>query len=208
MLPVVIVTGPMRSGTSAVAAICHRLGFIAATSMSPPRPPRWHQDYEDSEALMRLLRSSPPFTDWFPDYLRERLVLAKTLISLGESWVNGITLKSPLYAPHLHLMRKAIEAQTGKYPTIIVCDRDPAESDASLEESNAGLSPAHQAIYRLRQAEIRVALGSGCRDMTIHFGRMLMDPGREACKIAVALGLPKPGDLADAVCNVIEPRPA
>lgn len=219
-LPVVIVTGPMRSGTSAVAAICHRLGFIAATSMSPPRPPRWHSDYEDAEALGHMLAAIWPlgsipdgaaherFRKWFPAYLEARLARANYLIIMGEAWINGITLKSPLYAPFLMEMRETIREQTGGIDAIIiVCDRDEAESDASLAAAN----PSLRLDVLATQKHIRKALASSPTalyiDHCVDFNDMLANPTLCGARIATILGKDS-GEGADIAEEIIDPRPA
>jgi hypothetical protein len=192
----------MRSGTSAVAAICHRLGFFAGAAMSPPRAPRWHSDYEDADGL-RLLMNEPAddFAQWFPVYVKHRMDSAEFLRTHGDEWVRGVMLKSPLYAPHVQSMIKLCPTK----PVVIVCRREQSERKASLIRSNIGLGRPMLRRLVAKQMEIERALELIVPDLTVDFESLLDDPKNWEDPIAHALGLCE-ADADESATSVIDRR--
>lgn len=187
-LPIVIVTGPMRSGTSAVAAITHRLGYYAALLMTPPQPPRWHPDYEDFEALSTIMKIWPMGTDvtnktqgmfavWFEDYLRRRVRAAQQMHENSGGWVIGATFKSPLYAPFIANMRNLCEASDIE-AVVIMCSRAVDDRKASNRAANSGVDP--DALGRHEDAiDAGIAKANQAVDIDMHiqYERLLENPG-------------------------------
>ncbi len=194
---VCVITGPFRSGTSAVAQVAHRLGFIAAMTMTPPRPPRWHQDYEDAEAFATLLNIWPiggditantrkRFSTWFRGYLMARHRHALEL-ARSEPWIVGFCLKSPMYAPFVREMLAITDA------TVIVCQRAPREAD----RSNALINPM-EGMKRTQQT-IRESLATLTPDLAVVFDGLTSDPDAWTRRIARALRVDCTPDAAGAI---------
>jgi hypothetical protein len=136
---VVLITGPMRSGTSMVAEIVHRLGYPVSVLIPAPGPPSWRSDWEDPALTMKLMRGQE--VDW-KAYVDHRERASKALGFEGR-----VAIKSP----YLALYKAAIEKSFPRRETQwIVCVRADAEVERSML--------AHPALSRTHQKRIRAAL--------------------------------------------------
>lgn len=210
MSHIVIITGGMRSGTSAVAQMAHRMGFLACAVMTPPQPPRWHQDWEDFEALTTLMKLWPhgaeisnrtlgAFAVWFDGYARRRLRGADGQKQMGADWIRGVAMKSPLYAPFIPSMIYHCGA-LDITPTVIVCDRDREDRRASNRVANEGVDP--EDLERMENTIDR-ALESIKPDLRIRFEDLLANPADVGAILATALGVDsgEGEDIGEAVIN-------
>lgn len=88
-----------------VAAAVHRLGYPAASWITPPAPPKWYSEWEDREAIEVLLTLAPygqapdddgraMFCDWLPGYLRRRRAQSVVI----DPNARGFACKSPMYS--------------------------------------------------------------------------------------------------------------
>jgi hypothetical protein len=55
----VLVSGPMRSGTSLVASMLHHMGVPMALTVLAPQAPRWQFEWEDCDLTTAAIRSFP-----------------------------------------------------------------------------------------------------------------------------------------------------
>lgn len=188
----------MRSGTSAVAQMVHRMGVCAAMTMTPPQPPRWHADWEDCEALAHLMRLWPlgtpvdrdvraHFQFWFAAYLKLRMQHRDLL---GAPWLPGIACKSPLYAPFLIAIGYEAE-MAGLALKVIVCERDAEDSRASILQSQPKF--LWDSVLAT-QAEIHKALNAPIPGaLIVPFDGLVSEPHWQACRIAEFLGVEDQG---------------
>jgi hypothetical protein len=82
----VVVLGPLRSGCSLIAGVCHRLGWSAGMSLFPPQPPTWRLDWQDQELSMLLVEGRRPTREWFVEYLERRRRYAEE-VGMGGRYV-------------------------------------------------------------------------------------------------------------------------
>lgn len=195
MEPLVLITGPFRSGTSAVAQIVHRIGFIAVTTMTMPVPPRWHCDWEDHPAMIALHdilsknNRSFRFRKWFRQYLEARMVHAVSVSEFTSWHPLGICIKSPMYAMFAGEIAEECR-RVSKPLKIIVCERDRAERRASLEVVNDGApEPLKKAIRRIAgECERASEKIVGDNVIRVNYGMLLLKPKPEAERIAAFVG--------------------
>lgn len=116
----VLITGRMRSGTSLVAQIVHRLGFHVAPTIPAPASPSWRSDWEDPYLTGRLISRTP--VEW-PFYVANRKAVAKKL------GFRGYAIKSP----YLALVWDKVVAAAGDACHIVV-SRDEETRQRSLEQ--------------------------------------------------------------------------
>ena len=90
---IVLVTGPMRSGTSLVAGVLHRLGWCAAVKLAAPGPPSWRLEWEDVDMTVELINGRRPTPGAWIEYLADR---ARHSAAMGFG--GRITVKSPYLA--------------------------------------------------------------------------------------------------------------
>lgn len=208
MTPLVLITGPFRSGTSAVAQVVHRLGFPVSGQIIPPVPPRWHSDWEDQFALLALqhaLNAENPsvwFSDWFPRYLDERREHTTRLAGLTTWNPRGFAIKSPLYAPFVNEIEAACNA-IGKPLLIIKCQRVKADRDKSHDAVNSKILSYTEFVAPVRRlAKIAEKASEAVKeDLLVDYELLLHNPQSECQRIADFLKCP-----ADDAWTVIQSR--
>lgn len=120
----------MRSGTSLVAQIVHRLGFPVSAFIPAPGPPSWRSDWEDVNLTMRLMLGLD--VNW-AGYVDERRKLSHAMGFEGR-----VAIKSPYLALHHKDLKEAFpDAQWVK------CVRADADIERSMR-AHPALSRAHQ----------------------------------------------------------------
>lgn len=151
----VFVTGLMRSGTSMVAEMVHRLGVPVALTLLAPPTADGRLEWEDAEASLTLARLIPlgggtaptpaaaaAFDRWWPDYRRRREAAARSIRWPGRTPPRAIAVKSPLLLFFADRLKG----------TIIATRRDPAAVAASVRRSftRPDLAEATNALLRER----------------------------------------------------------
>jgi hypothetical protein len=191
---IVAVTGLMRSGTSAVAEILHRLGAPCAIHTPAPMPPTWRFDWEDSRLSARLMDASEVPAEWFVDYLAQRLDHAERC-----HFSQTVTLKSPLLAFSRAELGFAAEMLDVPIAWVIV-NRDEARVAASMTQWEA-LDPQVNAAIALELSKPEWSDAD-----TIEYERLVDDPAVHVHSLAQSLGLSSdPEDIQAAIDGVKEP---
>jgi hypothetical protein len=120
---IVIVTGPMRSGTSAVARMCHQMGISMGTSfISPPPGTDMELEYEESELARYMISTTQCEDKWFAEYAVTRMMEGRKI------W--GV--KSPFIIPILEPLVK-LWSEVDK--VVVICTARPIEESMRSLES-------------------------------------------------------------------------
>lgn len=136
MKRILIVTGPLRSGTSMIAGMAHRMGFIAGTWINPPMPPKFRLEWEDKELFDLFYNPSEPTAKDFREYLLRRFFHADAIRRATGVEVPGITVKSPMLAWKWDEFMKAVEfMKLVKHIEVVIvkCTRSWPTPDGNLE---------------------------------------------------------------------------
>lgn len=161
-----VITGPMRSGTSIVARIAHQMGVDMGASMRMPPPGSGlDPEYEDSflaEDLARLAVAAPVTVSWtsLALYIGNRRRKARFL-----SW----GFKSPLLALFWYEWTKAL-AKAREPMKLVLCGRPGPACLASL--ARAARNPIELDTLRRIQGRIYEALPDvdARADLVVPFG--------------------------------------
>ena len=187
--PVVIV-GPMRSGTSMVAEVVHRLGWQVAVAMGAPVPPRWRADWEDLSLSVPVLRGDRPRADWLRGYLDRRRIYSERM---------GFGGRFALKSPYLALVWYELAAAFGEErPFIIKTERAPADIKRSMAD--------HPSLSRKDQAKILAALVWIEGDLVVRYEDATADPLTFAGTVAAALGVLDDDATVRAAAALVGPR--
>ncbi len=173
MSHICLIVGPLRSGTSLVASMVHRLGWCAVSTMGPPIPPSWRADWEDLELSVPLIRGVRPTPEWLAAYIERRRAVSR-LCGMG----GKVALKSPYLAFIWPTLLEAIEYE----PVVVRTYRDEVSMEASRAAHDHLLSADLQRRIRLACREIRPTLEIG-------YGPAIDYPTRTASALAQALGV-------------------
>lgn len=114
----ILITGLMRSGTSVVSSIVHRLGYQVSLEIPAPAPPKWRSDWEDLYLSMDLMKRKR--INW-KSYLDDRREISDMLGFLG------VAIKSPYLALRYGEISSALEDCTW-----IVTQRERSYVDRSF----------------------------------------------------------------------------
>ena len=186
----IVVTGKMRTGTSACAAIAHQAGIIMGRTMLWPRMGDSQIEWEDMELGMTLAnavmsdRMPDPSSvrDWFKSHIGERIEhYAMALANHRDGVVKGWGLKSPYLAPYLDEWREAAEAH-GEPVHVVVTRRDDRKAEReSLERAFSLLrknGAGRIALERGRMAQCRIgqALETITPDFELECEQIRSDP--------------------------------
>jgi hypothetical protein len=181
----VLITGLMRSGTSLVASMCHRLGFMVGPQIPVPIPPRWRSDWEPLELTRGLVNHrGDALHDWLVWYchgLREQSRLV--------GFEGRICLKSPFLAPRWDIVRQAI-------PDAFVVRTFRYSED--VERSMA----AHPALSAADQVKIAAGLRNVRPDCEIGYEAVCDNPVMYASILAKHLGNDSQADIEAAAALV------
>lgn len=177
MPKVIAITGLMRSGTSMVAEVVHRLGWQAAPIMACPLPPSWRFDWEEPHLTKRLMLRQP--INW-KTYIERRLALAERL------GFHGIAIKSPYLA--LRWAEFMLHAPADVF--VIKTERTEFNVERSLE--------AHPQLSKDDQEEIRAALHGVKADFGVSYESWAYSPYDEVPVLGMELGATEEGWLAAA----------
>ncbi len=188
----VVVVGAMRSGTSLVAGLCHRLGFHAGRFFFAPHPPTWRLDWQDQELSMKLVARDWPTLDWWHSYIEKRRVLSERVGFGGR-----IVLNCQWLALCWDDLIEVLEAEW-EHPMTIRTYRD-GEGLARSMDGNPALKQADQdeivaALYR------RVA-----PHFEISYDFLVDDPEHVVRILAERLGVEDPDAVKAAVAMVGKP---
>lgn len=165
MIPVVLITGLMRSGTSLAAQVVHRLMYQAAPVITVPYPPSWHSDWECPRLTTSLMLGRE--IDW-PGYLEWRRAMA------AATRFKGISIKSPFLAVR---WREVLESVQDRYVVRVV--RNEADVAASIAKYPELLE---------REAEVREALPAVEPDFLFDYDACIDQPWDVIGPLAEALG--------------------
>ncbi len=205
---VVIITGPLGSGTSAVAGVVNRLGFPAALWTAPPFAPKWRPEWEDLELLGLLMELAPwgeapgeneraEFVERFREIVDRRLARLEPPVRNLTGGFPGVAFKSPSLALFMpEILAVVPDAK------VIVCIRDPEGLERSFSARHAVLFADNLPAVRATQQLIIDAL-LGIPDLRVRYERLVADPARTVANIATYLGVNDPPAIA-AAAGLIE----
>ena len=124
----ILVTGTMRSGTSALSRMLHQSGVDMGYMFVAPDPGTINEvEYEDAEITLALFNAPPqPVAEpILREYIRERRK-SKRALEFG--------FKTPFALPYVGLIRRICK-QFGEPLVVIYTLRDVTESNASFERA-------------------------------------------------------------------------
>lgn len=131
----ILITGPMRSGTSALAEQFHRAGVLMGTTlpMLPAQAPEWEDAAIVSGLTYHLHQNTTPTRESLVRYLwRRREHFRLNREAHADGLVRGFGLKSPFLAIYWREMEKAA-AQAGEPLVWIQTMREKAATYDSLD---------------------------------------------------------------------------
>ena len=190
----IVVTGPMRSGTSAVAKMLHQMGVIMGETQAMVPVYGMDPEYED-HALASLLSAHAHGTDvdwgrFLPAYFCGRAMHFSGVLSLYGD-VCGWGVKSPMLA----LIWDQFMDMAPDPVTVICTQRSGDDTRNSLRVSNDRLLPglrgmAFETLESI-QSEIERALPAieAVSDLVVPIDEMKKHPRVVARKIANAVGV-------------------
>jgi len=194
-----VITGPLRSGTSPLARMAHQMGILMGESMGMPRPGSDELEYEDyalSFALARHIAGVRPIGDtrkFFVDYVSERIDHFQRMRGLfGRSIVRGWGVKTPYLLPFYRQWREVLGNFDEKV-RVVLCDREPIETYNSLKRSQppkGSLEPVYKMQDELYES---LPLWSENADVVVSLRDTRSNPGGVARQMARTMGL----DLED-----------
>jgi hypothetical protein len=158
----------MRSGTSLVAQIVHRLGFQVAPFIPAPMPPSWRSDWEDPRITIDLILGEK--IDWH-EYMRGRAHLSKATGFLGR-----YAIKSPYLA-----LRYGAISEAAPEAFWIRCERQEEAVDRSFK--------AHPQLDDVAQYRIDKALHTFDPHMIVRYEYVLEEPLMAVEQMANTLGV-------------------
>lgn len=179
-----LIVGPFRSGTSLVASMVHRLGWMVAPTIPVPAPPSWRSDWEDPALSIPLIERRPLDLE---AYMENRRALASAL------GFQGVALKSP----YLALRWPAVLAASGPNPVVIRTYRDGLTRFESLR--------AHPAIDHGDDSRICSALRAVVPTIEVGYEWGVEDQKRLAAALAHALGVVDDAAVSAAAALVGRP---
>lgn len=106
----ILITGPMRSGTSLAAEMLHFLGAPAGVMQMMPQHPTWQSEWEDCELTTKLLELFPladpkptaakkeEFRQFFAPYLHGRARFIQHMDRVWKQRTLTFSTKSPFLA--------------------------------------------------------------------------------------------------------------
>jgi len=168
----VVVLGPLRSGCSLVAGVCHRLGYSAGMVAFMPQPPSWRMDWQDHELTTLLVLRRWPDVAWWHDYLERRIHFSRAIGFEGR-----IVLNCQWLALCWESFREALGPVE---PFVIKAYRQ--------EETMAVSMAAHPGLRQEDQTEIRAALLRIPSNCQIGYEYATGDPGHFVRALAGHLG--------------------
>lgn len=184
---IVLITGPMRSGTSLVAQIVHRLGWHASPLIGPPIPPSWRSDWEDPNLTLKLLDGLRPSPDWWRSYMNHRRTM-----SLAFGFKGRFAIKSPYLAL---VWPRVMEVVTD--PFVIRTYRNAKEMDDSFMH--------HPQLQEEHQEAIKKGLRQVRPDIEIGYEWAVEEPKRMVNELAAKLGVEDDQAMAAAVALIHHP---
>lgn len=185
----VLITGLMRSGTSLVAEMVHRLGWQAAVTMGAPIPPAYRSDWEDLGLSLPLVGRERWSAGRLQDYIGRRIDSSR-IFGFGGKFA----LKSPYLVFIWPKLLTALRALDLPDPLVIRTFR--------REESVARSLAAHPQLYPDDQELIRGRLHRIHQDMVVGYEDAVADPLAAARALASALGVFDPPTVEAAAALV------
>jgi hypothetical protein len=180
----------MRSGTSLVAQVVHRLGFAVAPYIPAPAPPGWRSDWEDPHLSTKLMLGRTPRWDL---YIRRR---KRQAAALGFS---GVAIKSPYLSLHLEAIRARADA-------LIVTRRDRLAQHESLWRCIEAYRLDQASIVRAAdEIEGAQAAAQTAADVVIEYEGAVARPGELVEQLASLLDVHDEDTKAAAAALVGEP---
>jgi len=203
----VIITGLCRSGTSAVAEVCHVLGFPMGRTFGAPIAPDFRLDWEDGELTPWMAdtveeRNATPYSifgelAWFDI---EAHVAVRVAHSHGAGCGGRLGFKSPLLAI-LHHERERLEArlsELGFYDRLLVW---VTRSETAIERSIARQPGAEV----LRRWNGLIHESSVPRNHVLPYEALVANPAFEVGRLASLLGVEDPVRISQAAARVARP---
>ncbi len=208
----ILVSGLMRSGTSAVAGMLHTMGVPMGVTMMMPVAPTWRLEWEDVAAAGML-------SDWASgraDRPRQRsqahALLADYLqCRIRETWeidrARGLkTLAIGFKSPLLLLLWDRIRGLDVGVPiTRILTTRDPAEAERSFELAMGPPDSEMRRIWAPVQERLKVARAAAGADLIVHYSRLVAAPYETAVELADLAGITDQRRIQAAAGTVLEP---
>lgn len=198
---IAIVLGQMRSGTSAVAEIVHRLGIPMGRSFVAPAPPVYRFEWEDTELSMVFarfwIRQENPAGGWFPwwkNYLAERKRHARRFNT------DRFGMKTPPLALLLDTLLP--EARKLGQVALIHVERPQPQIDASVR---AAFPPGLVQKALTANASIQQKNAKLPCELLVNYERLVVDPSLHVWAIAKLLEVTDETRIQDAISHVQEP---
>lgn len=133
-----IVTGPMRSGGSAVAEMLNEMGVPMGVQFMAPIPPVLRTEWEDVDLATYLMAGDVGQRD-LAEYWLERVKRAQLVVP----GVEAIGIKSPFIALHLEAVVDSAR-EAGLEPVVLRTYRDPQTLARSFREHVLAFLPAEE----------------------------------------------------------------
>jgi hypothetical protein len=207
----IIITGLMATGTSAVAGAVNRLGFPVALWTPPPSPPKYRLEYEDLDLLGALQAVAPwgrdpsdadraQFAWWLSDTLPIRLQSLERVMRPYTGWFRGVAIKSPQLAMFLPELLSAAAA-LGLDARVVLCRRDAADLERAFVARYTPGYPTKLPLVRETQRLIGAAL-EGVEGYGVDYAELVASPASVVGRLAEHLGVKDPAAVAAAAATI------
>jgi len=211
---IVLVTGPLRSGTSAMAQALHRLGVSMCVSMLAPREPEWRAEWEDPPISLQAHIEFPlgktkhshasraRFARWTRKYFDERRVYDDGFRkNWGQPPADHIGAKCPL----LLFPLRELEAEFKDELFVILMHRNEDETEASIRRAY----PPFARGNAMRTNKALHSIASECDyDIQVSYKHFIESPAATMERIMESLNIEhvSGGAMDDIVMQTVAPR--
>lgn len=207
MMETILILGPRRSGSSAVAEVCHFLGVPAVIKLLAPMPPVWRFEWEDADLSMALAAvainaRSWPDQDVAPEVWRRRLeatLREKRAVARDVFRSDRIVMKCPDLVLIWDILRPMLEA-SGGYRVIRVTRN--GHQDAVRRVFPPGTVDRALEV----NTEIEKRLAGIPFGLKVRYEDLTGDPIGETTRIARFIGGIDPDRIRKAAARVLPPR--
>jgi len=198
---VVLVSGPCRSGSAAVAEVVHVLGWPMGSTFLAPVAPDFRFDWEDAELTLRMGASvmcgrDPLDLFDFHSYVKARLEHSKAFCVTGQRF----GMKSGLFCIGATMGRIECELAAMRLRLFVIAVRRPKEAVEASIARQPGAS-----VMRRWNAAIEES-GPHPYDYEIDYDRLVRFPSSEVALLAARLGVDDPVAVSEAAIRVVIPR--
>jgi len=206
-MKLVVVVGPLGSGTSAVAGVIHRLGIPMAMTTTASMPPKYRSEWEDHDFLRFFIPICPfghapndmdriEFKQRFSEHLKFRQSCHERIFAAFRAPLPGIGIKCPMLALFLSEVRE-VAKELGYELKLVVCERGRKAIDLSIHNRHGKLAPDQMPNVLKTQSFIKEAIAFVQDAKVVQYGRLVNERSTTIAELSMWMEAPR--DIVEAV---------